>query len=386
MEDDYHLKQRLEDINRKMVEDIKAATDKINQKINLTKEELKKCIEKKKNYYKEINNLRKIPHLQVDFSPNQDINYIINPVLVCLANLEVIFKFCFGDEKQKILIKINNLAPQSFLIYFMYLMKDMRDENVINPNYMDLHFYLRNPVLKLNYNSQDPSYWIKIILEQLEINIDLLKENDISNIITNNFKLNLITKEQCSFCQTIDIIYPEEEKICLDLYLKSPRPDDNNHEKKILIDNSIFDSLLLKFDEQNLNKKCNICGEKLITTKRIKNLKNYLILNINRDEEKEGKMDLEYSQILKITDEETKVEIQYELISALTNINVNSNNEDNRNNYVLYLKHFINNKWFRWESAFNDNIENVFIEKKPNLLIYKKMKNNIQDNQNIPQQ
>lgn len=386
MEDDYHLKQRLEDINRKMVEDIKAATDKINQKINLTKEELKKCIENTKNYYKEINNLRKIPHLQVDFSPKQDINYIINPVLVCLANLEIIFKFCFGDEEKKILIKINNLAPQSFLIYFMYLMKDMRDENVISPNYMDLHFYLRNPVLKLNYNSQDPSYWIKIILEQLEINIDLVKENDISNIITNNFKLNLITKEQCSFCQTIDITYPEEEKIVVDLYLKSPGLDGNNHEKKILIDNSVFDSLLLKSEEQNLNKNCKICGEKLITTKRIKYLKNYLILNINRDEEKEGKMDLEYSQILKLTDEETKEEIQYELISALTNINVNSNNEDNRNNYVLYFKHFINNKWFRWESAFNDNIENVFIEKKPNLLIYKKMKNNIQDNQNIPQQ
>ena len=376
MEDNnYQLNQQLEEINRIMLEDIKAVTDKINQKINTTKEELKKCIDDKKDYYKLINDLSKLPHLQTNFSPNQDINYIINPVLVCLANLEVIFKFCKGKERKEVLIRINQLVPQSFLIYFIQLMEQMRDEINKRPHYKDLHLYLKNPHLKFNYNSQDPSYWIKIILEQLELNIDLVKGNDISNIITNNFKLNLITKEKCNYCKSIDKTILKEEKIVLDLYLKSPGFDENTQIRKNLIDplESIFGSLLLKSEEQNLNKKCGFCGQQLSITKIIKNKKNYLILNINRDEERERKMELIYSQILKITDEETKEEIHYELISVLANINVNSNNEGNRNNYVLYFKNFINDKWFRWETAFNDNIEKEISEQKPNILIYKKM-------------
>ena len=384
MEDNnYQLNQQLEEINRIMLEDIKAVTDKINQKINTTKEELKKCIDDKKDYYKLINDLSKLPHLQTDFSPNQDINYIINPVLVCLANLEVIFKFCKGKERKEVLIRINQLVPQSFLIYFIQLMEQMRDENIISPIYTDLHLYLRNPHLKFNYNSQDPSYWIKIILEQLELNIDLVKANDISNVITNNFKLNLITKEKCNYCKSIDKQILKEDKMVLDLYLKSPGFDANTQIKKNIIDplGSVFGSLLLKTKEQNLNKKCGFCGQELSISKIIKNKKKYLILNINRDEERERKMEITYTQTLKIIDEETKEETHYELISALININVNSNKEDNRNKYVLYSKNFINNKWFRWSTAFNGNIEKEISEQKPNILIYKKMKNN----QNIPQ-
>ena len=380
MEDNnYQLKQQLEEINRKILEDLQATTNKINQKINITKEELKKCVKNKKNYYNAIMKSRKVPKLDLNFAPNQNINYIINLVLFCLANLELIFNICNEEEKKEILIRINNLAPQSFIIYFIQLMEHMRDKKIINPDYTGIHLYLRSPYLTYNYFSQDPSYWINIILQQLELNIDLVKGDDISNIITNNFKMNIITKEKCNNCFFVDKAILKEENFFLDLYLKSPQVDNQKEETL----QSVFGSILLNSKEENFNKICQICGNRLSLTKTIENLKNYLILNINRREEKENKMKIIYLKKLKIKDEGTKEEIEYELISVLANIDVNSDNENNRNNYIIYFKNFINNNWFRLDEEFNGDIENEINNQKPNLLIYKKKKKNIQ---NIPNQ
>ena len=95
--------------------------------------------------------------------------------------------------------------------------------------------------------------------------------------------------------------------------------------------------------------------------------KTYLFININRESDPNYEMSILYPLSLKINCED------YELISALTTKNLTNLT------YILFYKNYFNNKWYKIVDGKEDNIpdnsdiENIISDKKPNILIYKKL-------------
>lgn len=86
----------------------------------------------------------------------------------------------------------------------------------------------------------------------------------------------------------------------------------------------------------------------------------------------ENPIKIKYSTELKLTEEKNdkEYEHEYELILALTD----KNNE--QNNYILFFKNFINDKWYKLFNGKNEdikeNIKDEINKTNPNILIYKK--------------
>ena len=169
---DKELNQKLEDINQKMKEVLENSTKEISRKIDIAKQEIKKRINEKQNFIKKLKEFREIPKIHMVINSEEVLNNIINPILFCLANLEVITEFTLENtnEKRELLKKL--IEGNHFVPKFIELMQNMRNNNAINPNYNNVHQYLKNKVN--NYMSQSPDSIINSILGLLEKEINLL--------------------------------------------------------------------------------------------------------------------------------------------------------------------------------------------------------------------
>ena len=96
-------------------------------------------------------------------------------------------------------------------------------------------------------------------------------------------------------------------------------------------------------------------------------------------------MNLIYSETLKLTDEKDKKDYKYQLVLALTNIDIKLTYEENIKNYVLVFKNFINNHWYQKTGETTEDmtkkikdlsVQQLISEQKPNILIYKKINDN----------
>ena len=100
-------------------------------------------------------------------------------------------------------------------------------------------------------------------------------------------------------------------------------------------------------------------------------------------------MKINFPEILDILTDNTQ--LKYELISVLSNVQTNTKNlnineviyinRKNQDNYKLFIKNFINNKWYMnnkvlQNKEINGDIEQIINKDdvKPTLLIYKKIK------------
>ena len=141
-------------------------------------------------------------------------NCIINPILFCMANLDIITEFILSDEKQEILDKFpdNN---NNFIRNFNDLMVDIRDNNILSPNFDNMHKFLQTE-MKETYKSQDPKFIINSFLSKLDEEIKLAqvdKRNKFSNLIQDYFSFTLITTKTCeNYSPSSDKSVEEKEK------------------------------------------------------------------------------------------------------------------------------------------------------------------------------
>ena len=366
---DKDLQEKLEDINKQIEESLKISNDRLNQKIKIATNELNQKIKEIKERNFRINyNISPIIRIYHDPKQEPELNYIINPILLILANLETITQFIFFGQIDEILEKVNGLVNENIIKYFKELMIQMRTPNV-NPNYNQIHQYFKNKVqTNEKYLSQKPDFWFKEILIDLEFYIDLGKSNDIENIITNNFVFTLCEIEKCVNCNYKNKIPKDGEKIIDFTY---------NSEYEIGGEelNNVFNYLYFGESKPIQSKYCPKCNSDLSISKSFHKTGKYLIIHLNQ---KKAKKRLNFLQNLKIqNNSEEEKTYEYELISALSDINIDLNYKENMNKFSIFIKNYINNQCFKVIQGKPGNINEKFNEEiskhNPNILVYKKI-------------
>jgi len=369
MEDpDKKLKDKLESIKKIFDERYKNSLKNINEKIN----GLKKYISdnKKLNENNRLNIIPKIRLIPSMDNPNELLNYFINVILFIFANLEITNELCLGEEYKEILKKLPQNGEKCFTNLFIDLVSNMKIKNG-NIDYQPIHNYLKNE-LKENYLNQNPKFLIRKFLIMIENDIN--KVNLLKNIITDNFCFVLKKIKTCNKCK-LNILISEEKKISVDLFLKkSVSIKDMPKELK-----SNLKNLLL---EKHMKLFCPKCNENMDAYMKIEEPKKYLIFNLNKDEKIKNTMKLIYSNNINLTEEKDgkKYKYEYELISALANKKIKINDKDiidinEQNKYILFMKNYINNKWYKYvngkQKDIIGNIQEEINSKNPNILIYK---------------
>ena len=369
MEDpDKELKDKLESIKKIFDERYKNSLKNINEKIN----GLKKYISdnKKLNENNRLNIIPKIRLIPSMDNPNELLNYFINVILFIFANLEITNELCLGEEYKEILKKLPQNGEKCFTNLFIDLVSNMKIKNG-NIDYQPIHNYLKNE-LKENYLNQNPKFLIRKFLIMIENDIN--KVNLLKNIITDNFCFVLKKIKTCNKCK-LNILISEEKKISADLFLKkSVSIKDMPKELK-----SNLKNLLL---EKHMKLFCPKCNENMDAYMKIEEPKKYLIFNLNKDEKIKNTMKLIYSNNINLTEEKDgkKYKYEYELISALANKKIKINDKDiidinEQNKYILFMKNYINNKWYKYvngkQKDIIGNIQEEINSKNPNILIYK---------------
>ena len=299
------------------------------------------------------------PKFESMLNPNQkDINHIINVILFILSNIKIFNEISLSGETVENL----NLQPhqneKDFTKLFINLIKQLRDPQCNNVNYVPIHNYLKEELKEAEYYSEDPSKLFKLIFEMIKS--DLKPAKNIDRIIEDNFTTNSKIKKMCenSDCKKTRII-SERESTVIDLYLSKPEFLNTRNE----LQPELLKNLLLSEIYKYRTEICENCHFDMRFYGIIEP-KTYLFININRESAPNYKMRLLYPLSLKINCED------YVLISALTT-------KDSK--YILFYKNYFNDKWYKIVDGKEDNIpdnsdmENIISDNYPNILIYKKL-------------
>ena len=190
------MEDRPNPINEKIEKQLQKLQDKIEIKLVLEKEEIIKKAKERKIFYIKLGKKREIPNIKLR-GLQPDMNCIINPILFCLANLDIIAEFILSDKKQEIFDKFPD--NNNFIRNFHDLMVDIRDNVIISPSFDKMHEYIRTRMNE-TYQSQDPKFIINSFLSKLDEEIKLAqvdKNNKFSNLIQDYFSFTLITTKTC---------------------------------------------------------------------------------------------------------------------------------------------------------------------------------------------
>ena len=291
-------------------------------------------------------------------NPKEDINHIINVILFILSNIRIFNNISLSKETVKNL----NLQPhqneKDFTKLFINLIKQLRDPQCNNVDYVPIHKYLKEELKEAEYYSEDPSKLFKLIFEMIKS--DLKQAKNIDRIMEDNFTTNSKITKMCENgnCKKTRII-SERESTVIDLYLSKPEFLNTRNE----LQPELLKNLLLSEIYKYRTEICENCHFDMRFYGIIEP-KTYLFININRESAPNYKMRLLYPLSLKINCED------YVLISALTTEN---------SKYILFYKNYINDKWYKIVDGKEDNIpdnsdmENIISDNYPNILIYKKL-------------
>ena len=372
---------KYEDDENEINDIFKNMSKNISKKIESSKKEISERMIEKKNFLKKLKNIRDIPNIRIRFNSEINLNYIINPILFCLANLEIFNEFILSEKKQEIFSKFQ--GQNSLTVLFFHLLEEMRKINVISTNEISIHNFLGDKLE--NYLTQDPGVIIKSILSLIDEEMKLANiniENRFSNLIPNNFSITMKTIKKCNACLHKEEI-SKEKKYVIDLFLFHT---DFNIVEPL---QSVFNNLLSENDELNIDKLCKRCRYETIIIKEIENLNKYLIINLNREKDPNNTMKLIYSETLNLIEEKedgTNKKYQYKLISVLSDINSNIKNlamaqqlsiiQINKISFKIFFRNFINDKWYKIldneTPKLFENIEEEINKFMPNILIYKR--------------
>ena len=370
--DDNEIRKKLENINEKIKESLTNISKEVGKNIEEAKQQIKNRVKQKHNFNKILKEYREIPNIQMMPNLENNFNYILNPVLFCLANLEIITQFSLlDDQERKELMK--KLGNDYFITKFIDLMEKMRNKNIPNPSYNLVHQHLKTLNLN-NYMNQDPAFLINSILTLIQNEINIA--NNYPNIITNYFSTTLNIEKNCLRCGGVVQISPID-KLVVDLFLREPDVAADEALQSILIN--------LLMGEENKKGTCIYCSGVTDNTIMIGGLKKYLIFNLNRKHDVFHRMKFTCSDPIKLEIKKgiEEYKYEYELISVLTDVHVDYydqqiNLEQNRTNVKVFFKNFINDNYYmKINGKYEEVSQQVFHEEinrhKPNILIYKRI-------------
>ena len=366
------IKKEIEKEVEKEIDDIWGKELELFQtKIDNAHKELDKKFE---NFTKEIS--EKIKKIKIEqFIPNgkdynlnleyiDNTNYLINPILICLCNIDLFIYLCLENWNINVIKDLNDKEDILFsgftnLISKIYLRKK---HNYRDP--FEIHKQLKIE-MKNDFNTNDPGVIINFILKKLHNELNPFKQysedkfddkKGFTDMITNNktkiseeFFNILYFREECYECNSVKNYY--QQIPIFDLYI------DNDSD----LENAII----------NFKSVCKQCKKRTKNT-IISLTSNILIININRKDDIINSKNIIYKLKLDLFNQ------KYELISVIRKdyfINDKVIIYDPEN-ISVFCKNCYDNRWYSYNDENKKLIENeneIIDGKKVLLLIYKKI-------------
>ena len=366
------IKKEIEKEVEKEIDDIWGKELELFQtKIDKAHKELDKKFE---NFTKEIS--EKIKKIKIEqFIPNgkdynlnleyiDNTNYLINPILICLCNIDLFIYLCLENWNINVIKDLNDKEDILFsgftnLISKIYLRKK---HNYRDP--FEIHKQLKIE-MKNDFYTNDPGVIINFILKKLHNELNPFKQyiedkfddkKGFTDMITNNktkiseeFFNILYFREQCYECNSVKNYY--QQIPIFDLYI------DNDS----ALENAII----------NFKSVCKQCKKRTKNT-IISLTSNILIININRKDDIINSKNIIYKLKLDLFNQ------KYELISVIRKdyfINDKVIIYDPEN-ISVFCKNCYDNRWYSYNDENKKLIENeneIIDGKKVLLLIYKKI-------------
>ena len=366
------IKKEIEKEVEKEIDDIWGKELELFQtKIDNAHKELDKKFEK---FTKEIS--EKIKKIKIEqFIPNgkdynlnleyiDNTNYLINPILICLCNIDLFIYLCLENWNINVIKDLNDKEDILFsgftnLISKIYLRKK---HNYRDP--FEIHKQLKIK-MKNDFNTNDPGVIINFILKKLHNELNPFKQysedkfddkKGFTDMITNNktkiseeFFNILYFREECYECNSVKNYY--QQIPIFDLYI------DNDS----ALENAII----------NFKSVCKQCKKRTKNT-IISLTSNILIININRKDDIINSKNIIYKLKIDLFNQ------KYELISVIRKdyfINDKVIIYDPEN-ISVFCKNCYDNRWYSYNDENKKLIENeneIIDGKKALLLIYKKI-------------
>ena len=366
------IKKEIEKEVEKEIDDIWGKELELFQtKIDNAHKELDKKFEK---FTKEIS--EKIKKIKIEqFIPNgkdynlnleyiDNTNYLINPILICLCNIDLFIYLCLENWNINVIKDLNDKEDILFsgftnLISKIYLRKK---HNYRDP--FEIHKQLKIE-MKNDFYTNDPGVIINFILKKLHNELNPFKQysedkfddkKGFTDMITNNktkiseeFFNILYFREECYECNSVKNYY--QQIPIFDLYI------DNDS----ALENAII----------NFKSVCKQCKKRTKNT-IISLTSNILIININRKDDIINSKNIIYKLKLDLFNQ------KYELISVIRKdyfINDKVIIYDPEN-ISVFCKNCYDNRWYSYNDENKKLIENeneIIDGKKTLLLIYKKI-------------
>ena len=377
-----------EEINERWEKELKNKINEIIEpKIQKAHEEINKSLVLFIKKMKEENELNIIPEknrLPVNLVPLKNSNALINPILICLSNIETFMNLGFIKDKKRIINNLNKINKNNLFTPFSELMFKLwtSKEDKCDPKDVDLQL---QSLMEQNYKENDPGAIINFILkklsEEINMNQDILKDKNIKDIIENNFSASVTMTYTCRTYEKDNKI--KEKENVLNLYLDEPDiiTGIGGINKSTFED---FSFMIIK--EFNTRKHCDFCkvSHELRVGKVIDELSNYLIINLNRERDPIRKMNFIYPKQFKLKDiskETEKENSSYELISVIMDCKIQVFNTEEifleeETTIKTYSKNLNDNKWYLYfedKIIPVDNEDEIINTKNALILVYKKL-------------
>ena len=321
----------------------------------------------------------------VNLVPINNSNKLINPILICLSNIDIFMNLGFIKDKKGIIKSVNKLINYNLFSPFSELMFKLWTSKGGKCDPKDVYLQLQL-LMKDHFKEGDPGYIINFILKQLdeEINLsqDFLTDKNIKGIIENNFSISVIKTYTCRTFEKDNKI--KEKENVLNLYINEPDIITNIGG----INRSTFEDFsFLIIKEFNAKKHCEHCkmNHELRVGEIIDELSNYVIINLNREKDPIRKMNFIYPKKFKLQEisKETKNKnSSYGLISVIMDNKIQQYNEEEIIlepeivKFKTYSKNFNDNKWYLYTEEEITPVENedeIINTKNALILVYKKL-------------
>ena len=348
---------------------LKNLDNKLNDYYKTVKEEVDNYTKKLENKFIKFD-IKKLKAPRLSYLPkNNNTNFLINLILQYFVNINSLIPYFFNPEKKEKIFKKSREDPSGtyLLPSFFELLRKIYIE--LNNKYdpVELHDKLKK-LMNNDYNCDNPGKIINFLINQFhnelnnnelfmnkpEYNID---KNQAFNNFKNYYMINISKFSELYFSSIKNIIkrigrptkYLYESFCVFDLYLTNldKQKIDLRKEFKIL------------FIDKNIKEAYSKNNEDF--QKEIKSISNKLIININRNKNKNQYLDypmkLETAYLFENNINDNK---KYELEGVII-----IKNNNNKNIYYAYYKNFVNKKWY----LFND--ENIELVQDENQIIDK---------------
>ena len=418
------LKKNNKIVNKKIITNVNNTNNDPNQKITNNK----KIVPKKSN---EIQS-KATPIKSFSLPTLIGLNNIgatcfINATLQCLSQTEDLTNYFLNEKNKDNIIKnnvaLNNQNDKQLSPYYLELINKLWDKKATEPKSYSPNNFVKNinemnPLFKLG-EAGDSKDFIIYILDQLHQELKKPIKSQTKTPELNQYdKENAFQYFQNAFQNERSIISElffgvhESTNICLNCKQNYKNKKLNN---PICYSYGIFNCLIFPLEEvKNMKLKknaqitnnsinsvniydcfnfyqksdlftgdnknyCNICNQLYdsIYTTKIYTSPNYLILIINRGKGNIYNIKLEFSEIINITQfiiKKDKPNIIYNLYGVVTHIGESGPNA----HFIASCKSPVDNKWYKYNDAFVDPINDVQKEVidygTPYILFYKKMK------------